>query len=275
MSAVAARLGFWRRSRTPAERLFQGTLIVLLHTPLLALPFFEPRWRDAAAFVTLYFLNAFSLTVAVHRYFAHGAFKTSRWFQCVLAWSAGAFFGDVVFFAGKHRIHHKYSDTDVDPHSPRRGFWYAWFGNLIDDGWSDRDKLAAAPDLMKCPELAWQHRWWGLLGIAFAAAVWAVGGWGMIVWAYSPVLVIRMHLMSGINYFCHQEGGDGRTDRSVNYLPLVVLLLGEGWHQNHHRYPDSARLGLMRGQIDPGYYILKALERVGVVWDLREPHLHP
>lgn len=261
-----------RSHRTPAstarEKLFITAGLMALHTPPLTLFFTGVRKQDWVAFGIVYLLSIWALGGVTHRYFSHRAFQTSRVFQFAMALLAGAFLGDPVEFAGKHRLHHKNSDTDDDPHSPRHGLWHCWIGNLLDDGYTTEEKLEAVPDLTKFPELMWLHRYWLATGLAAAAIVYAIGGYTMFALAYCLNVVLRVHLLASVNYFCHR-GGVVDGDASRNSLWLAIVFLGEGWHRNHHRYPGAARSGFRWYEVDALYYIIRALEWVGLVWNVR------
>jgi stearoyl-CoA desaturase (delta-9 desaturase) len=233
----------------------------------------ETRRADWIAFGIFCVLISLAVGAGLHRYFAHRAFKTSRAFQFALGVLGSAFFGDPVGFAGKHRLHHRYSDTDRDPHSPRRGAWHCWLGHLVDDGCSEEQVRRAVPDLTRFPELMWLHRFFYLPGVATVALVAAFGGYSMLAAGYAVSwCLMAFHGPALVNYFCH-HGGPRRyeiPDRSANNVVLGVLLLGEGWHNNHHRFPRAARAGFRWYELDLLFYGLKMLSWVGLVWDLRE-----
>jgi stearoyl-CoA desaturase (delta-9 desaturase) len=254
------------------QKLMSAAGIFLLHLPPLTLPFIESSLKDWIAFCVFYLLVLFALGVGLHRYFAHRAFKTSRAIQFALALLGGACFGDPVGFAGRHRLHHRYSDTERDYHGPRHGLWFAWFGHMLEDGYEEQAILAAARDLAKYPELLWLHRNSHLTGTATVALVFLIGGYSAFaVWCLAWCLV-AIHGSFAVNYFCHL-GGRRRYetgDNSSNSLLVSIMLLGEGWHNNHHRYPGAARAGFFWYEFDGLYYALKILAWTGLVWDLRE-----
>jgi stearoyl-CoA desaturase (delta-9 desaturase) len=228
--------------------------------------------RDWAAFGVLFVLGSFTIAAALHRYFAHRAFRTSRGFQLAMGTLVSCLFGDPIGFAGKHRLHHRHADTERDPHGPGVGAWRCWIGHLLDDGgWSEQSILAAAPDLTAYPELRWLHRFYLLPGLVVTTSLLAVGGYGMLV-AYALVwLMLAFHGPALVNYFCHR--GENRRfdtpDRSTNNWLLAAFLAGEGWHNNHHHYPGAAHSGLRWYEWDAAYYMLRVLSWLGLVWDLR------
>ncbi len=249
--------------------------IALVHLLPLTLFYSGTRPSDWLLFVVFYFLTIFALGGFLHRYFAHHAFRTSRSFQFMMALFAGVFFADAVGFAGKHRLHHKFADTAEDVHSPVQGWWFCWIGSLVDEGYSDEQILMMAKDLTAYPELAWLHRYFYAPAIVVGLAICWIGGYATFVTAYGLNLLVAIHAPSAVNYFCHD--GKGRNfatpDGSSNSIVLGYLFLGEGWHNNHHRYPASARLGLRRLEPDLIYHCLRVLAAAGLIWDLREPEV--
>jgi stearoyl-CoA desaturase (delta-9 desaturase) len=247
-------------------------LILLLHVqPVIAL-IVGTHQRDWIVCIGLYFLSAFGLGVGLHRYFAHRSFKTGRAFQFVLCLMSGIAFGDPVWFAGKHRLHHKHSDTNLDVHSPNQGFWFCWFASIFDEGYTDGEILKRARDLTQYPELMWIHRRYYFIPVIIASATYLVGGYSMFAIGYCLSLLLALHAASAVNYYCH-KGKNRRYDTqdlSTNNSVLGVLTFGEGWHNNHHHYPGSARAGFFWWELDVFYYVLRILSLLGLVWNLRE-----
>jgi len=247
-------------------------LIFLLHVlPVIALVR-GTHLRDWIVCAGVYLLASVGVGVGLHRYFAHRSFQTSRGFQFILALLAGMAFGDPIWFAGKHRLHHKHSDTNLDVHSPDQGFWFCWFSSIFDHGYSDKEILARARDLTQYPELMWIHRHYYVPPVAVAVATYVIGGYSMFAIGYCVSLLLALHGASAVNYYCH-KGRNRRyktQDRSTNNAVIGVLTFGEGWHNNHHHYPGSARAGFFWWELDAFYYVLKILSTVGLVWNLRE-----
>ena len=237
------------------------------------------------AFVTLT-VRMFGLTGGYHRYFCHKSFKTSRVFQFVLAYlgAAAAQMGPL-WWAGHHRSHHRHSDTDDDVHSPLQGYFWAHAGWIM----SPRNrptKLAWVPDLAKFPELCWLDRNHYVapirLGVALdglgewlATAVPTLGtsGWQLVVVALFGSTTVLYHLTFAVNSLGHQVGSRryDTSDDSRNSLWLALITGGEGWHNNHHRFPASERQGFYWWEIDPTHYALVVLSWLGIVWGIRGP----
>lgn len=224
--------------------------------------------------VVFYVVRMFGVTAGYHRYFSHRSYRTSRVGQFVLAWIAqSSAQRGVLWWAAKHRHHHKHSDTEHDVHSPRQhGFWYAHLGWVFTPQHNETD-LSAVPDLTKYPELVWLDRHPYLPAASLAALCFAIGGWPGLVVGFFWSTVALYHGTFMINSLAHVHGNQRFVtgDDSRNNWLLAVVTLGEGWHNNHHAYQRSTRQGFRWWEIDPTYYVLRALSWVRVTWDLAEP----
>jgi stearoyl-CoA desaturase (delta-9 desaturase) len=228
-------------------------------------------WTGLALALALYLPRMFFVTGAYHRYFAHRSYKTSRWFQFVLALGAqGTFQKGALWWAAHHRVHHKESDEPGDLHSVvQSGFWWSHMGWILARDFEDTD-LGKIRDFAKYPELVWLNRWWWLPGLAVGALTFAIGGTFALVWGFAVSQVLCWHGTFTINSLSHLFGSRryATTDDSRNNLALALITLGEGWHNNHHHYQVAARQGFKWWEIDVTYYVLRALGAVGLVWDI-------
>ena len=235
--------------------------------------------------VALYLVRMFGITAGYHRYFSHRAYKTSRPVQFLLGWlGATAVQRGPLWWSAHHRHHHRSSDTPADPHSPaQHGFvwshvgWFTARANL-------RTRVENVPDWMRVPELVWLDRYTFVPVLALAASTWALGAWleaahpalgtsgpQMLVWGFVVSTVALYHGTFSINSLAHRIGKAryATGDDSKNHLGLALITLGEGWHNNHHHYPSSARQGFRWWEVDISYGVLRALSLVGLVWDLK------
>ncbi len=263
---------------------------LLLHVACIAVFWVGWSWTAVAIALVTLFLRVFGLTGFYHRYFSHRAFKTSRWFQFV-----GAVLGSAsvqrgpLWWAAHHRSHHHEADTARDPHSPvQHGFFWshmAWFMTSKHFGTNER----LVRDWSKYPELRFLNRYEIVVPLCFALALFGLGegmgilapslgtsGWQVLVWGFFLSTVALHHLTFSVNSFAHRFGT--RTfptkDESRNNFVLALLTFGEGWHNNHHHYPTSARQGFRWWQIDITYYLLVLLSWIGLVWDLKPVPRH-
>jgi stearoyl-CoA desaturase (delta-9 desaturase) len=258
--------------RTAFEKWSAGIFLATLHTlPIIAIwrGTVAADWWTAAA---IHLMIALLVGTGLHRYFAHHAFRTSRAFQFLLAVGTCLTFTDPIGFAGKHRIHHRYADTEDDVHSPFHGWWSCWFWSLADDNLSDADVLAATPDLVKFPELRLVHRFFFFPGLLLGGSLWLIGGFSRMAIGYALALVLLLNITSAVNYVCHRFGSRryDTDEGSRNNIIVAILSWGEGWHNNHHRYPVAARAGFAWYEIDVNYYLIRALAALGIVWGVRE-----
>jgi stearoyl-CoA desaturase (delta-9 desaturase) len=232
-------------------------------------------WNMLALCAGGYALRMWAVTAGYHRYFAHRAYKTSRFFQLVLAvLGATTMQNGPIWWASVHRRHHKHSDTPEDPHSPvLHGFWHAHLGWNFDLDRAPQDERSNVADLMRYPELRFVdgHDW--LFVIAYAFGCLAIGGLPGVVWGFVVSTVATFHATLLINSLGHLWGSRryATRDQSRNNGLLALLTFGEGWHNNHHHCMSSARQGFFWWEVDFTYYVLRVLAWLGVVSGLREP----
>jgi stearoyl-CoA desaturase (delta-9 desaturase) len=258
---------------------------VLVHAVCIAVIWVG--WSPVAllAALTLYLVRMFAITAFYHRYFSHRSFKTSRAAQLMFGLlGASAVQRGPIWLAAHHRHHHAHSDQPDDVHSPvRHGFLQAhmgWF--LTREGFDADTKLVR--DLLRFPELIWLDRFDIAVPFVLAVVVFLVGcllqrlapslgtsGWQLLVWGFFVSTVLCYHCTYLINSLSHVVGRQRyRTgDSSRNNWLLALITLGEGWHNNHHHYPNAARQGFYWWEIDITFYLLKLLSWLGVIWDLR------
>lgn len=225
----------------------------------------------------LWAVRMFGITGGYHRYFSHRAFKTGRIFQFVLAFIAeSSSQKGALWWASHHRVHHKISDEPGDLHSPvQHGFWYSHFGWLFDDPSQDT-RFDKVRDLAKFPELVFLNTYWLVPVFVVAAIPTLVYGVEGLFVGFFLSTVVLWHTTFVINSVAHVFGNRrfATTDDSRNHWFLALITFGEGWHNNHHHYQSSARQGFYWWELDITYYILVALSKVGLVWDLREVPEH-
>ena len=181
-----------------------------------------------------------------------------------------------LWWAARHREHHKYSDTEQDIHSPvKHGFWYSHVLWIFSKHGRTAD-YSIIKDFRKYPELVWLDKWDRLPPFILAVLVWMVAGWSGLIVGFFLSTVILFHGTFTINSLSHVIGKQSYItgDNSRNNLLLAIITLGEGWHNNHHHFPSATPQGFRWWQIDITYYILKALSIFRVVWDLRLPPKH-
>jgi len=247
---------------------------ILVHLAVFGVFWTGISWETAAVAVSLYVIRMWAITAGFHRYFSHRSYKTSRWFQFVMAFIAqmsaqrGA-----IWWAAIHRHHHLHSDTEEDIHSPvHDGFWMSHVGWIFRPRTSNAD-YSSVKDLTRYPELVWLDRFHLVCRILLAKRQFMWGGWEMLVVGFFMSTVALYHGTFFINSLAHVVGSQRYVtgDRSRNNWWLAIITLGEGWHNNHHHYQSATAQGWRWYEIDISYYILKAMSWTGLVWDLRAP----
>lgn len=250
-----------------------ATPFALFHlVPLLAF-FTGVTTRALVLAVVLYFVRMFAITGGYHRYFAHRTYSMSRAMQFVIALiGTSAAQRGPLWWASHHRAHHKYADTDRDPHSPKQGFWWSHVGWVLSGDFSKAD-LSAVEDLARFPELRIldRHDWIGPWSLGFAC--WAYAGWSGLVVGFFASTVVLWHCTFAINSFSHVFGRRryATPDTSRNSFPLALIAMGEGWHNNHHHYPRSTRQGFYWWEIDLTFLVLRVLAMLRLVRGLTYP----
>lgn len=229
----------------------------------------------------------FGLTAGYHRYFCHRAFKTSRVFQFVLAWlGASAAQRGPLWWAGHHRWHHRHSDTAEDVHPPGvRGILWAHAGWIMSKR-NDRTRIEWIRDFAAYRELRWLDANHYVAPVSLGVALFLLGAW--LAAAYpalgtnGPQLVVvgllcsttlLYHCTFAVNSIGHTVGSRRYVtrDNSRNSFWLALVTAGEGWHNNHHRYPASERQGFYWWEIDLTHYGVVLLSWLRLVWDVRGP----
>ena len=264
---------------------FRTTPFVLMHVACLAVFWVGISPIAVAVAVGLYAVRMFAITGFYHRYFSHKAFKTSRAMQFIFAViGSSAVQRGPLWWAAHHRHHHAHSDGPEDSHSPRqRGFWYshiAWFMNTRN--YRTRQRLVR--DFMRYPELRFLDRFDMLVPALLAVTLLVTGmlleryapglgtnGWQMLVWGFAVSTVVLYHATFTVNSLAHRFGRRryATRDDSRNNVWLALLTFGEGWHNNHHHYPGSARQGFFWWEVDLTWYFLRTLQALGLIWDVR------
>lgn len=271
---------------TPKEVDWPRTIpFIILHAGCLGV-----IWVGASAIavwtaVALYFVRMFSVTGFFHRYFSHKTYRTSRAFQFIMAlWGATCVQRGALWWAYTHRHHHKHSDQEDDKHSPVvDGFLWSHIGWITSKKNFPTD-YKQIPDLAKYPELVFLNRFDILVPFFFALTLFLTGhflgthgyqtsGLQLLVWGFFISTTVLFHGTSCINSLAHVWGTKrfhNTEDESRNSFLLTLITLGEGWHNNHHRYQATVRQGFYWWEFDPTYYLLYLLSCTGLIWDLKK-----
>lgn len=234
----------------------------------------------AVFFARIFFIGGF-----YHRYFSHKTYQTNRFWQFIFACCAGTCVQrGPLWWAAHHRQHHMCSDEEADAHSPvQHGFWWSHVGWFMSKKYYHYNPERVR-DLARYPELVFLDRYDVIMPLVLFFSMWMLGAFlhaffpslgtssgQMIVWGFSLSTIALFHSTVSINSLSHVFGKRRfqTKDNSRNNVFLALLTFGEGWHNNHHHYPAAANQGFMWWEIDITFYILKAFEKLGIIWDLR------
>ncbi len=254
-----------------------------LHVGCIAVIWVGVSWQAVALTVFLYVFRVFAITGFYHRYFSHRTYKTSRFWQaCFAVFGLMAVQRGPLWWAAHHRDHHKYTDEQGDAHSPRDGIIRSHLGWFTEQG-NYRTKYSQISDFAKYPELVFLNRFDSLVpvlmivglyfwGDALAATDPDVSGWQFVAWAGCISTVAVYHVTFCVNSVCHLLGHKRfkTGDDSRNNWVVALLAFGEGWHNNHHRFPGAANQGFYWWQVDITYYILRCLEKLRIIHSLKK-----
>lgn len=229
----------------------------------------------AVVWAISHFLRAIGLTLAFHRYFAHRAFKMHRAAQFVWAFiGTAAMQKGPLWWAGHHVNHHRFADREGDPHSPMvSGIYYAHIGWFLNDVKHDRLESTnpVIRDFSKFPEIRFLSTYFFVPPLLLALAMYAIGGFPWLVWGFCVPTVTLAHSTFAINTVNHLFGSRrfDTIDESRNNAFTAFFAVGEGWHNNHHRYQRAARNGFYWWEFDPTWYTIRLMQMVGLVWDVQ------
>jgi len=237
------------------------------------------------AFLISYLYHGLGITLGYHRLLAHRSFKVPRWLEYLII-SGGylCFEGSPISWVTNHRLHHRFSDHDGDPHSPKDGLWHAFIGWML----KPRVDVSADESRVICADLYRDRLYVALdagktsmhaliclvLGVAFRGAIFlALGPMALAANLLASLFTFNAPLL--VNSFGHIEKLGYRNfdtaDSSQNVWYIALLALGEGWHNNHHALPQSARHGLKASEIDVSWIALALLEKLGLACEIRLP----
>jgi len=252
------------------------TIIFMLVIHLLAGVALLPQfwsWGSVATLLILYWVTAcLGVTLGYHRLLSHRSFKVPQWLARFFA-TCGALSAEYgpITWSGIHRQHHKYSDTDPDPHDMNKGFWWSHIGWMFYDVPAEKNVRKYTADLRQDPYFRWLDKWFLLLQIPLGLTLYLIGGWSLVLWGIPLRLAVVYHVTWLVNSATHTWGERpfDTDDNSRNNKWVALLTFGEGWHNNHHAYPSSAKQGIFRGQIDITWYHIVVLKKLGLARNIR------
>ncbi len=251
------------------------TIVTTFHA-LAVVGLFYFSWQNLAALlIGNWIVGSLGVGLGYHRLLTHRSFKAPKWLEYLLtAFGTMAVQDDAPKWVATHRIHHQHTEKEGDPHSTRPGFWWAHLGWIIYGKANDHDAATLqkyVPDLMKDRFHTALARFYYAPLIASGVLLFAVGDWPMVLWGVFGRVVFGWHSTWLVNSATHMWGARPHEtgDDSTNNLAIALLTFGEGWHNNHHAFPSSARHGLGRFQFDQNWLTIRLFERLGWATNIR------
>jgi sn-1 stearoyl-lipid 9-desaturase len=252
-----------------------ASVMVIFHALAVA-AFFFFTWKGLFIALFLWWLSAsVGIGMGYHRLLTHRGYKVPRWVEYLLTICATlALEGGPIFWVATHRIHHQYSDHDGDPHSPIDGTWWAHMGWILVGKSMHHDTSTLAhyvPDLAKDKFYVWLTKYHYLPLTILGLTLLAVAGWPVVLWAIFLRTVVGLQTTWLVNSATHSWGTRRYTTRdlSTNSWWVALLTWGEGWHNNHHAHPTSARHGLAWYEVDFNWYGIWLMKKIGIARNVR------
>jgi stearoyl-CoA desaturase (delta-9 desaturase) len=277
----------------PNKQLDWANILFLTLSPIAALvggilytQKYGVTWQELTLFTVMYFATGMSITGGYHRLFSHVSYVAHPFVKMFyLIFGACAMQNSVLHWSADHRVHHRFTDTDLDPYNAGRGFWWSHMGWIICKRY-EKTEYSMIKDFTIYPEIMWLNKYHLVVSVLYATFCFAVGalagrlfpeagisGLQFLIWGYFLSTVFVYHGTFTINSLSHVWGWKrfDVSDESRNNPVLALITMGEGWHNNHHRFPNSARQGLKWWEYDISHGILKVLSWVGFVHSLKKP----
>jgi fatty-acid desaturase len=276
-------LRLFKGDRTFRQPIVWVTTFVMVSFHLSALAaLFVFSWKACLLAIVLWWAaGSLGIGMGYHRLLTHRSYKTPRWMEYFLTVCGTlALEGGPIFWVATHRIHHQNTDKEGDPHSPRDGGLWAHVGWILTGQTMHNnaaDLLPYVPDLRKDKFHVWISQWHWVPIVVLGVVIFIAGGWRYVLWGIFFRTVLGLHSTWLVNSATHMWGTRrfSTRDTSRNSFWVALLTFGEGWHNNHHAHPQSARHGLAWYEFDLNWYGIYALEMLGLARDVKTPKISP
>jgi fatty-acid desaturase len=258
------------------------TVFMLAFHILAVVALFMFTWKGLIAFIVLWvYAGNIGIGMCYHRLLTHRGYKVPKWLEYFMAVGATlALEGGPISWVAVHRVHHQLSDHEGDPHTPNEGGWWAHMGWILSGMPMYAETALAArytPDLARDKFHVWLNKYHWVPMVVVGLILLAIGGWPCVMWGIFLRVTLGLHATWLVNSATHMWGSRRfeTKDRSRNSWWVALLTGGEGWHNNHHAHPVSARHGLKWYEIDPNYYTIWLLKKVGLAKDVKVAQYDP
>jgi len=271
---ASTTLAYGRKHQSGVNWVTTVALVVFHLGALAALAF----WNLGAILTALLLYvvaGMLGIGMGYHRLLTHRAYKTPKAVEYFLTWCATlALEGGPIFWVATHRIHHQHSDEEGDPHTPREGTWWAHMGWIVTgQGMHHLASMHAryVPDLARDPVHVALSKWHWTSNVVVGLVLLAYGGLPYVLWGIFFRTTAGLHSTWLVNSATHKWGSRrfATRDDSTNNWWVALLTFGEGWHNNHHAYPTSARHGLAWFEIDFNWMGIRTLQALGLASDIK------
>lgn len=251
----------------------------IFHLGAVAALFFF-SWKGLFLALALWWVaGSWGIGMGYHRLLTHRGYKAPKWLEYFLTICATlALEGGPIFWVATHRVHHQLTDKEGDPHSPRDGKWWSHMGWIILGKTlhaNTKELSPYVPDLRKDKFHVWISKWHWVPLTVVGFTILAIGGWQMVLWGIFLRTTVGLHCTWLVNSATHIWGSQRfvTDDDSTNNLAIALMTFGEGWHNNHHAHPQSARHGLAWYEIDFNWMQIWTLSKLGILRDVKLPRL--
>ena len=251
--------------------------IIIVSFHLLTIPaFFMFSWQNVLVMLLgNWIVGSLGVGLGYHRLLTHRSFKAPKWLEYLLTiFGMMSIQSEPYKWVATHRIHHKFTEMDKDPHSTRPGFWWAHIVWIMHGTAQDHDEETVkkyVPDLLKDKFHVLLARFYYVPTIISAFILFAIGGWAMVFWGVFARVVFGWHSTWFVNSAAHYWGTRRfeTKDDSTNNWWVALLTFGEGWHNNHHAYPTSARHGFKWYEFDSNWLMIQLFKKLGWAENIR------
>ena len=258
-----------------------GVFLVIAHLAAIAALFFW-SWPALISAVVMYWVaGSLGVGMGYHRLLTHRGYKVPKPIEYFLVTCATlSLEGGPIQWVTTHRIHHAHTDQTGDPHTPRDGGWWAHVGWILRGTAQDHSQATLeryAPDVVKDRYYVWLNKYYYVPLIVVGVGLLALGGFDVMLWGVFLRVTFGLHATWLVNSATHMWGRRRfeTGEDSRNSWWVALLTFGEGWHNNHHAHPTSARHGLKWYEVDINWWGIRVLQFLGLARRIKKVRFNP